>query len=66
MSESKTKEWPLYVLLFWALWATFVVISLQHKLPWQHVKGVLLRESIEPAFIAIMLYWINKSIRGKK
>ena len=66
MSDSKTKEWPLCVLMFFALWGGFVVNSLVGKLPWQYVKGVLLSESILPAAISIITYWVNKSIRNQK
>ncbi len=67
MSEKDTKRWPFYSLVFISLWATNVAISFGARLPLQYVRDEVLRQTIVPAAISLLLYLVHSfGSRDKK
>lgn len=55
MSETRTRVWLLYVLMFVALWALNVVIDLAYAMPPDVVKHAALLGAVRAGPIALVL-----------
>ncbi len=65
MNGEKIKVWSTYVLMFFALWALNLVVSLAPKVPAQELKTLALRDMFRAAVVAVPLLLIHLSIRKK-